>query len=158
MNRSVVYPEGVVNRKAPERQANPPMADSDAYRDKLIKFVPAEAVSFFAVATVIVTDSWPDAWRYVVLVLGATIAILYPTAVSRTAPTVPWFNYVLVTASFLAWALGTSSFGGELFGWPTGANKIVLAAAVPIIPALDELLVRTTLRVKARKRDQRAHH
>lgn len=148
MNRSVVYPEGVIGKKAPTRPPNPTVDNSDQFRDKLVKFVPAEAVAFFAVATQIVHASWPDLWSYVVLGLGLIIALLYPTAVSRDAPTVAWFFYLLSGVSFLAWAFGTSSFGGDLFDWPRGANKIVLAAAVPIIPAVDDLLVRLTLRAR----------
>jgi peptidoglycan/LPS O-acetylase OafA/YrhL len=147
VDRTVVYEASAVKKTRPGRRANPQQrSDSDRYRDKLIKFVPAEAVAFFAVANQVIQDTWSDSWRWVVLILGTLIAVLYPTAVSREAPTVAWFFYVLAALSFVAWALGTSSYGGELFNWPEGANKIVLAAAVPIIPALDDLFVRIRAR------------
>ncbi len=146
MARTVVYEAAAVRKSRPGRPQNPARAEADGYRDKLIKFVPAEAVAFFAVANQVVDESWSDGWRWAVLVFGSVIAVLYPTAVSRQAPTVAWFFYVLSAASFLAWAFGTSSYGGDLFGWPQGANKIILAAAVPIIPALDDLFVRIRAR------------
>ena len=143
MARSIVYEADVVSTPRRGRPPNPASpADADGYREKLVKYVPAEAVAFFAIAVQAINDSWPDLWRYAVLGAGVVIALLYPTAANRDEPTVAWFFYPLAALSFLVWAFGTSSFGGDLFDWPQGANKIVLAAAVPIIPGLDQLFVR----------------
>ena len=55
-----------------------------------------------------------------------------------------WYFYLLSILAFVAWAVGTSSAGAELFKLPQPeiTGKLIVMAAVFLVPLVDELLTR----------------
>lgn len=139
MVRTVVYPSA--------KQALPAavVQQPDSFGDKLVKYIPAEVIGFFlpayALATKLTGHKWVG-WAILVLSSLGLVGYLLIRA-DKNNPPRPYF-YLLSVAAFLAWVVGTSSAGGDLFclDQPEITGKLIVMGAVFLIPLADELLTR----------------
>jgi hypothetical protein len=132
--RTVVYP---TRRGAPVPLDG---ARADSLPDKLLKYVPAEVIAFYAPLYSSLTG---ETARFIVV--GASVVGLLLYLVIR-APAIqrprPWF-YGLALVSFAGWALGTSPVGEQMLGiTDPDIPKIALAIVIFLVPAFDEVLTR----------------
>jgi hypothetical protein len=141
MIRTVVYPDGGPSAAAAGRAAPP----ADDLSDKLLKYIPGEVIAFYVPIYALVPKD--AAWGLVtVLVLGAAGSVGYLFArADKTSPPRFYF-YLLSVAAFLAWALGTSSVGTDLWSWPEWCSRAAIPVAVFVIPLVDEVLTRAMQR------------
>lgn len=137
MSRTVVYPQGEPGSRAGA-------VAGDTYEDKLLKYVPVEVVAFYAVVYASVQRE-ADWLKWFILLLGVFGTVGYLVARSDRSRPPRWYFYVLSVIAFLAWALGTSSVGQDLFAFPDAAAKIMLPSGVFIVPLVDELLTRRAM-------------
>jgi len=123
----------------PKRKVQGP---TDGYLEKLVKYVPAEVVAFFAPIASLVESQRPLLIASGVVGLIATPTYLWANAKGlekRQRP--PAYYYVLSTAAFVVWALATSKLGALLH--LTGVSMaFTLGVAVFVIPLADKLLSR----------------
>ncbi len=138
MSRTVVYPQ--VDSGSRSGAATP----GDTYEDKLLKYVPVEVVAFYAVVYASVQQE-ADWLKWLILALGVFGTVGYLAARSDRSRPPRWYFYVLSVIAFLAWALGTSSVGQDLFAFPDAAAKIMLPSGVFAVPLVDELLTRRAM-------------
>jgi hypothetical protein len=139
--RGFVYPPAGGDERAVEqaRQRRMPAEEADGYKEKLIKYVPAEVLAFFVPVAAFV-GSGEDGWLIAIFIVGVigTLGILrrnnLQVPVDQRAP---WWNYVLAVAAFAAWALATSAATAEVVGLDQKAVGLILAIAAFLIPALD---------------------
>ena len=151
MPRTVVYPSPATQKipadPAVEAVTSPTTETSkeDGFGDKLVKYIPAEVIAFY-VSGYILAGQLGKAAQWVVLAacLLGTAAYLFVRADKVNPPR--WYFYVLAIISFLAWAVGTSTAGADLFMWPTNKaeimGKFIVTAAVFLVPLTDELLTK----------------
>ena len=153
MARALVYPESVTRshgnqprgrgRNRPSRNRH--QGDPDGYREKLIKYVPAEATAFFLPAAALLNarDTGRLSW-IVVLILGMVITVLFVGGtVSTENPLPPYYTYILAVAAFIVWSFGTTQIGSSLFdNWESAIADIAVGAGVFIIPGIDQFVTR----------------
>jgi hypothetical protein len=140
MIRTIVYP--TPGNVRPQVATETP--EEDDYSSKLVKYIPGEVIAFFVPAYALAAQV-PELWaRWLVLVLCVlgTVGYLFARASKEKPPR--WYFYVLALLSFLAWAMGTSKVATELFriNDPGVVSKLIVTAAVFLIPLADELLTR----------------
>src|SRR4051812_33384225 len=113
MARGLVYPRGLTDGKralAAEDTTPAPAIDADGYKDKLVKYVPAEVIAFFVPITAFV-GTGSDAALIAVFAIAIVATFLVLLRANLAVPVgqrAPWWSYVLAEAAFIAWALGTS--------------------------------------------------
>ena len=113
----------------------------DDYTGKLIKYVPAEVLAFFAPTAAVVEGRHSLLIAATVMAFLATPAYLWLRARKLPPEQKPLVHlYPLSAITFLAWALGASSIG-SLIGLDSMATSFILAASVFLVPLLDGLLV-----------------
>jgi hypothetical protein len=118
------------------------VAATDKYADKLVKFVPAEVVAFFAPIASLVRDR--PALLVTAGLVGLAATPAYLVVAARQLPRgqrPPLHYYVLSSIAFIAWALGTSGLGA-LAGLDATASGFTLGVTVLLIPLADAVLTR----------------
>lgn len=119
----------------------------DDYKDKLLKYVPAEVLAAFAGLSA--AAGAKDSYVWLVLAAGliGTPAYLWyhanriPEQQHDEKPA--WYFYVLATGAFIVWALATSDAVRRLLNISTTLAQILLGITVFLIPVVDAAL--TTL-------------
>jgi hypothetical protein len=117
----------------------PPVETPDGYKEKLIKYVPAEVLAFFVPLTAFIgsDDEVALIAACAAGVIG-TAAYLYQANMNvpkeQQAP--PW-NYFLAVVAFAAWGLATSPATASLAGLSEKSVAVILALAAFLVPALD---------------------
>lgn len=147
MIRTVVYP--TPGSHAAEVQ--PADTPRDSYGDKLVKYIPAEVIGFYVPAYALAKQvgtqgngaqgNWAQ-WVVLALCTLGTVGYLFVRANQEKPPR--WYFYLLSSLAFLAWALGTSMAGSELFQLENAdvLGKLIVTAAVFLIPLIDDLLTK----------------
>ncbi len=118
------------------REAEKP---ADGYREKLVKYVPAEVVAGFIPLTAFI-GTGEDALLVLALAAGAIATLGYLRKENLKVPSgqrAPFWAYALALWAFLAWALATSPPTAEVFGLSLKAAGVILAISAFVIPALD---------------------
>jgi hypothetical protein len=113
----------------------------DDYPTKLVKYVPAEVVSFFLVATSVFGDRQPILVATLIACLAGTPLYLYVASrhlVPLNRP--PAYYYVLALIAFAAWAVGTSTAVDGLLRMDKALGQFLLLLTVFLIPGIDTLL------------------
>jgi hypothetical protein len=137
MPRTIVYPHPPIRNFASGALSDQP----DRYGDKLVKYIPAEALAFYLPMYTLMKDQGPGS-RYaafIVAVLGVPLYLF--TRSDRSSPP-NWYYYVISVLAFVAWAIGTSTLGQDLFALSEVSSKFVTGCAVFLLPAVDALLTR----------------
>jgi hypothetical protein len=130
---------------------SPKEAPQDQFGDKLVKYIPAEVIAFFLPAYALVEPFRKDGhledlqWLpYVLVVAGffGVMGYLFIRAPKENPPR-PYF-YILAGLAFLAWAAGTSAASSDVFHLikPEISGKLIVFAAIFLIPLIDEILTR----------------
>jgi len=156
MIRTVVYPEESAGSDVVFKSSADPAAQApDDYKAKLVKYIPAEVIGFYLPAYALVTKSSPvvadtdnqSTAQIIVLVVSllGLIGYLFIRSDKNSPPRI--YFYVLAGLAFVAWAIGTSSVGQDVFHIPEGWNELAVLAAVFLIPMLDELISRLIVAV-----------
>jgi hypothetical protein len=133
MRRTVVYP--------PRDAARAAVESPDKVGDKLVKYIPAEVIAFY-VPVYAYVQARPDWAKWLVLGLAVVGTLGYLYVRSEKANPPRWFFYVLAVLAFIGWALGTSSLGADLFGFPDFVSKLAVFLAVFLLPLVDQFLTR----------------
>lgn len=122
---------------------SPPVSESpDNYKEKLLKYVPAEVLAFFVPITAFVGGD-EKGWLIVIFVVGLVGTLIYLIKANLEVPPeqrAPRWNYVLAILAFAAWALATSPATATVFSLNQKSAGIILAVAAFLIPAVDSLL------------------
>lgn len=152
MPRTIVYPRDLDGERDPSGGGGPTRAaatpktraegGTDGYLEKLVKYVPAEVVAFFAPIASLVENQRPLLIASGVVGLLATPAYLWAHAKRldrRRRP--PLYNYILSTLAFVVWALATSKLGA-MFHITSTTMGFTLGVTVFVIPLADRLLSR----------------
>ena len=128
-------------RKVKEKSGPPPaVPNPDGYGEKLLKYIPAETIAFYAPLAAI--PGIGSAARWAILLVGLGITVLYLVAQAKREKLKPPPAYfVLGGIAFLAWALGTSDFLTAVAGVDAVWGGVILGAAVFGIPGIDEAFV-----------------
>ena len=122
---------------------------SDGYVDKLIKYVPAEVVAFFApTAAMAGTD---HRVLFGALIAGTVATPIYLWYQSRGLPAaskpVPPF-FLIATIAFLVWALATSPEMATTVHLDARAVALVLGITILFVPVLDAVLAELWSRLR----------
>jgi hypothetical protein len=160
MVRWIVYEEFMVTTPDRQNQGNARIAASPApqmvprdtgYSDKLIKYVPAEVVTFFGLVYQAAPSSMEGTKEpadlihihILMVVVFFFFTPFYQMLIGAPVGTTPLHFYPLSAIAFFGWALGTTTFLKDVIG----ADKvddlvpsIILAGTVLIIPAIDGFL------------------
>ena len=132
--RTIVYPTRP--KAALPMAAAPP----DAFPDKLLKYVPAEVIAFYAPLYSSLTGGTAKALVFAASVLGLLLYLWLRAPVHQ--PPRAYF-YVLAIVSFVGWALGTSPVGVAMLGiTDPDISKVALPIVVFLVTAIDEVLTR----------------
>ena len=118
-------------------------AAPDRYAEKLVKYVPAEVIAFYLPAYAYVQTAG-NVTKWTVFGLGALGTVVYLLIRSEWSRLPHWYFFVLGVVAYVCWALGTSTIGTDLWGMSTMLSRITIAAAVFLIPGIDEILTRWT--------------
>jgi hypothetical protein len=117
-------------------------AARDDYTGKLVKYVPAEVLAFFAPMAAAVEGR--NSLLIAAMIIGflATPAYLWYGAQKLPPEQKPLVHlYPLSAVAFVAWALGTSSIG-SLIGLDSIVTSFILGTSVFLIPLVDGLVER----------------
>jgi hypothetical protein len=119
-------------------------AVTDGYFDKLVKYVPAEVIAFFAPLASIVEKQ--TALLVATGIVGLVATPLYikryssnPKNIKNGAQPPPIYNYVLSSVAFLVWALATSKLG-DLLHMTSTDIAFMLGVTVFLIPLVDKTI------------------
>ncbi len=141
MIRTVVHSAPI----RPEADTDPDVQTKDNYSDKLVKYIPAEVIAFYLPMYTYVLSSVTENGEitsktplFVVLVISLLGLVGYMYV--RRSSTTNWYFYALSAVAFLAWAIGTSPVGQNLFDLPELYNKVILMTGIFLVPMFDELL------------------
>jgi hypothetical protein len=116
---------------------------SDGYAERLIKYIPGEAIAFFLPFASI--EGITDGQLIAVLAVCAVIALWW--ALNREGRLVEdlkrpsWLVLIWSLIAFAAWAIGTSHATQHMLGWPALTCTIILAGSSVVIPMVDDMLV-----------------
>jgi peptidoglycan/LPS O-acetylase OafA/YrhL len=114
----------------------------DRYFDKLLKYVPAEAIAFYLPFYEFSKDPESDEWQWIVFaaaILGGFVYLLLRVDKEKKPRR---FYYVIALLALLAWTIGTSTVGADLFGLSDKGSKIIVGIAAFALPGVDEALTR----------------
>jgi hypothetical protein len=120
----------------------------DTYQQKLVKYVPAEVLSGFLPLMVAAKQAGRTGLQWFVLAAGllATPGYAFENARRERDPDklpLPHF-YILATAAFVMWALGTSPVAADLVGLKQQVGSVLLGITVFTLPWLDGWLTAAT--------------
>ena len=125
---------------APERvQPAAPQPDADGYKEKLVKYVPAEVIAFFTPITAFI-GAGEDGLLIVALVAGVVGTVAYIYRQNQKIPAekqAPVWSYLLAIWAFLAWGLATSPVTADVLGLSLKGAGIILGISAFLVPALD---------------------
>jgi hypothetical protein len=130
--------EGVAPTAGP---GGKPKSDED-YADKLVKYIPGEAIAFYTPLALLVKDSGIGAQLALILV-GAVGVILYTGYHARRQKSkgrVLVHFYVFSVIAFLLWSSNTTPTFAAAIHFDQVPRTIALAAATFLFPALDDWL------------------
>jgi hypothetical protein len=114
----------------------------DGYKDKLIKYVPAEVLAFYTPLAAALTARTDLLITIAIAGLIATPIYLWYAASGKPKAERPLKHfYVLSALAFVAWAMCTSALGVTLGLSPVVAS-VILGITVLFLPPLDALLAR----------------
>jgi hypothetical protein len=129
---------------APGKKKTSTDALTDGYVEKLVKYVPAEVIAFFAPIASLVEKQ--TTLLVASGIIGLVATPLYIKLYSRNATNIkkgtqrpPIYNYVLSSAAFVVWALATSKLG-ELLHMTSTEIAFMLGVTVFVIPLVDKLI------------------
>lgn len=120
-------------------QAELPVPDS--YRDKLIKYIPAEVVSFYISADLLIrnsTSTTPNKQLFDWVVFGFLL-LMTPVYLCKLQGVKRWFQLFLSTLAFAVWVF---AMGGPFLHWEWIVDNrivggLVLMAYTFVIPLID---------------------
>ena len=116
---------------------------TDSFPEKLVKYVPAEALAFYVPILQVNGVKSSSSALLLVTAAGLVGAIIYLVLASNRLPVSRrpkmWF-YALAGLAFIAWALATVPELGAIFGLSTVISAVILPIAVFLIPAIDTAL------------------
>jgi hypothetical protein len=117
----------------------------DDYKDKLIKYVPAEVLAFYAPLAAALAEK-PERKSLLITVaiagLVATPGYLWYAAKDKNPAERPLKHFYLLAAlSFVAWAICTSALGATI-GLDQLQGSVVLGITVLLLPLIDALLAK----------------
>jgi hypothetical protein len=136
------YPESVIRRFGVGRENSVASDDPpDDLTDKLTKYIPAPAIAFFLPTYQALGDTVERSRNIFVIGLVGTLLYLVIAHVAEKKATAIYF-FILGLVAFAVWAIGTSDVGGKLFGLSQQDSRIILAAAIFLIPGIDVLITR----------------
>lgn len=129
---------------APGKKKTSTPAVTDGYFEKLLKYVPAEVIAFFApIASLVEKDTTLLVASGIVgLVCTPAYLSLSRRNLKKTvkgAQRLPILNYVLSSAAFVVWALATSKLG-DLLHMTSTTIAFMLGVTVFVIPLADKLI------------------
>ena|SRR5258708_6107408 len=126
--------------QSPVTQSVDDVATRDDYAGKLVKFVPAEVLAFFAPMAAAVQGRNGLLIAATVIAFLSTPAYLWYASQKLPPQQKPLVHfYPLSAIAFLAWALGTSKIG-SLVGLDSISTSFVLGCSIFLIPLADGLL------------------
>lgn len=120
-------------------QASQPAAEDD-YQSKLIKYIPGEALAFYAplasgatgkVATIVIT---------LIGVIGTDLYLRQSARRLKESEKPLRHYYFLSVVSFLVWALSINDSFSTLLGIPEQAKILILPCTVFLLPLIDDEL------------------
>lgn len=117
------------------------LLSADGMAEKIVKYVPAEVLAFYAPAYALIPEG-DLLLRRIVLGAGLMGTVVYLLAARPKSAGPPAYFYVLAAIAFLAWAIGVSDVGVQLLGLSSAASKVLFAVGVFLIPGIDEALTR----------------
>lgn len=122
-------------------------AEGDGLPEKLIKYVPAEALAFFVpVAAAIGTGKESALIAAIIVAAVGSPLYLWVAASKATAAEKPKLHfYILAEAALVCWMLGTSGSVQALVGVSATVGGVVLAGAAFLVPVIDEALTKVGL-------------
>lgn len=133
--RAIAYPQDVLTN-APTVGTGTGDGEDDGYREKIAKYVPAETLAF-VIPLATQPDNDTDRWIIVAVAIIGTIVF----NLLRNEKTT-WYFHVLALIALLCWLIGATNFGEELLGLSDFRSRLILAAAVFLIPGLDAAITK----------------
>lgn len=133
--RGIAYPQEVLT-KTPTLGTRTDDEGGDGYREKIAKYVPAETLAF---VIPLATQPDNDADRKIIVAVAIVGTIIFNLL--RNEKTT-WYFHVLALIALLCWLIGATNFGVELLGLSDFRSRLILAAAVFLIPGLDAALTK----------------
>jgi hypothetical protein len=112
----------------------------DDYGERLLKYVPAETLSFFAPATGFISPRHYVGMTVVVVLVGVLGNIIYNML--RKSETVMLHYYVLSTVAFIVWAWTVDPKFAELCNLDDATVHLILLIAVFLLPGIDSVLAK----------------
>ena len=114
----------------------------DDYQQRLLKYIPAETLAFYAPISTAIGSSNKGALILVTIVgiIGNVIYNLAAPGATRTR-IMPHF-YVLSVIAFLVWAASTTPPLSSLAGLDDLTVRVILGCTVFLLPPVDTLLAR----------------
>jgi len=122
--------------------AGAPVPEPDGYAERLVKYIPGEAIALFLPFASIKSISDPQ----LIAVLAAVAVLTLLWAFDRNAKLDPQLRRpkglvaLWSLVAFAAWALGTSATTQQLVAWPPLTCAIILAVTAALMPKVDDLL------------------
>jgi hypothetical protein len=139
MARVITYPP---YKSARGGGAGAGASQTDDLTDKLLKYVPVEAISAYVTIYAIIK---PDrAGALIVCGAGLLVDIAYLYIRSPKGSPPRWYYYALSAVAFCTWACGTSNIGVLVFGWADSSSQLVLAVGAILVPLADALITKLT--------------
>ncbi len=119
--------------------AEVPLA-ADTYAERLVKYIPGEAVGFFLLISA--TDGISDTALAIFAAIGLVGAILWALnrnmLVKEGVRQPPLMVIIFTGAAFSAWALGTSIAVQELLGIGQQLAALIMLSVAFLLPATDD--------------------
>lgn len=151
MGRTVVYRRSAAGNGGVVFGQPGAAEPADGYLDRLIKYVPAEVVAFYAPTAA--TAGTNRGLLLAVVAAGVVATPGYLWFQSRRQPAderpFPHF-FVIATLAFLVWALATSAELASTIGLDARTVMVSLAITILIVPALDAGLAQLWLKLRRR--------
>ncbi|WP_299056361.1 hypothetical protein [uncultured Nocardioides sp.] len=142
MGRRIEYPWDVLQRagvgRARELDDDVVVRGDDAtqpgipddYSNRLMKFVPAEAVALFVAAA---PHASTTAMWWAALFVGALVVVLTMPDLRKMT----WWTLPLSLGAFAAWTFGTTQVDEVLFGLTATWSALILTFGTFLIPLID---------------------
>jgi hypothetical protein len=116
--------------------------DQDQFKEKLVKYVPAEVLSGFIPLSALAGRG--HSWLVWLLLAAGAVAtwgrwVLANRSLPMDRRAPPW-GYVLAVGAFVVWAVGASSSVDSLLEVDAEVAGVILGVGAWMIPLLDELL------------------
>ena len=108
-------------------------APADQYGERLLKYVPAEAVALFVAVTPLADSR--AIWWTALIVGGVIVVFTVPDLKAMT-----WWTIPLSLIAFVAWTFGTTQIDETLFGISPTWSALTLTFSAFLIPLVDTRL------------------